>query len=58
MSVSKKHFELIAQAISRIDDPLERKQMAELNADSFAKLNPRFNRKRFLEACQIEESSR
>lgn len=51
---TRKHFELAAKTISRIEDPEERRRMAEFNADLFAKSNPNFDRERFLRAAGLE----
>lgn len=52
--MTRKHFILVAEAIKRIENPTERREMAEFNANNFAKLNPRFDRARFFAACGVK----
>jgi hypothetical protein len=51
--MTRKHFKLVAEVISKIEDTTERKQMAKHNATAFAKANPRFNRSMFMAACNV-----
>jgi len=53
MHLSRKHFREIAKLIS--EKPLaERRIEAEMLASTLASTNPRFDKRRFLEACKIE----
>ena len=52
--MTKKHFKLIAGLISKIENPAEKKAMAELNAATCAKANPRFDRNKFFAACGVK----
>jgi hypothetical protein len=49
--MTRKHFEMIAKAIRSLP-PEFRRALAENLADQLAKENPRFDRKRFIAACQ------
>lgn len=51
--MSRKDFRLIAETISKIEDKIERKAMAEYNAKLCEKSNPRFNRAKFFEVCKV-----
>lgn len=51
---TRKHFIAAAELISRIENPAERKALAEHNATLFAKDNPRFDKARFMAACNVE----
>jgi hypothetical protein len=52
-TVSRKHFIQLAAAIKAISDQGERRRTAELIADVCQTSNPRFNRARFLTACEV-----
>jgi hypothetical protein len=52
--MSKKHFELLAQRIRAIADPLARLQAAEAVSEVGRITNPRFDPDRFYRACGIE----
>jgi hypothetical protein len=52
--MTRKHFRMIAEIISKIENPEERKAMAEKNAIACKKSNPRFDRTKFLEACNVK----
>ena len=51
--MTRKHFKLIAETISKISDEKERKELAEFNAAICAKANPRFDRAGFFAACRV-----
>jgi hypothetical protein len=53
--MSKKHFELLAQKIREIRDPLARLQAAEAVSEVGRITNPRFDSDRFYRACGIED---
>lgn len=53
--MSRKDFQLIADAIATIQDPNARKVAAIALADRLPDANPRFQRGRFLAACEVEE---
>ena len=52
--MSKKHFELLAQKIRAIADPVARRQAAEAVSHVGSITNPRFDQARFFRACGIE----
>lgn len=51
--MSKKDFELIAQEIMQIADPVAREMAAKAVAAACAQLNARFDSQRFLQACGV-----
>jgi hypothetical protein len=51
--MSKKHFELLAQAISRIQDPHCRREAAVAVSSACHIANPRFDCDRFPAACNL-----
>ena len=51
--MSRKDFELIAQGISAIADPMARFQAAAAVAGACSKSNPRFDMARFFRACGV-----
>ena len=53
MSMSKKHFELLAEHITCILDPHCRLQAAVAVASACKQSNPRFDTDRFFSACNI-----
>lgn len=53
MSMSKKHFELLANHITCILDPHSRLQAAVAVASACKQSNPRFDCDRFFAACNI-----
>jgi len=53
--MTRKHFEMVASAIRKIENLHERRKAAELNATIFAKANPRFNRVKFFTACNVSD---
>ena len=50
-----KHFEIVAAAVANIVERADRWLIANMLADSFEKLNPRFDRDRFIAACRPTE---
>ena len=53
--MTKKHFKILAAAIYEITSPLEGWAMAEAVIQVGRELNPRFDKTRFLEACDLKE---
>ena len=51
--MSKKHFQKIAAVIADIQDENERREVALTCCASFSLVNPRFDRARFLRACNL-----
>jgi hypothetical protein len=49
--MTKKHFKLIAEILSEIKDPKEKRELAEHNAKVLASKYPRFDKEKFLTAC-------
>lgn len=52
--MTRKHFKLFAENISKIADKAERRKQAENTAQICAKSNPRFDFVRFYAACNAE----
>lgn len=50
---TRKHFELAASIIRKIEDEAERKLIARKTAAGYEKQNPRFDKKRFYKACNV-----
>jgi len=53
VSYTRKHFREIASLISKVPHA-QRKEEAERYCNMFSKDNPRFDRKKFMDACVIE----
>lgn len=51
--LTRKDFVIVAEIIAKLEDPTERKEMAEKHAVAFKKNNPRFDRSRFMTACNV-----
>lgn len=51
--MTKKHFVMIANVVSAIDDVDTRKEVALNFASEFQKENPRFDIVRFIKACGV-----
>ena len=51
--MTKKHFVMIANVVSAIDDVDTRKEVALNFASEFQKDNPRFDIVRFIKACGV-----
>jgi len=56
--MTRKHFELIAQTVALIPDPVVRGEAARDWCGLLRQTNPRFNVKRFLAACDTEVTFR
>jgi hypothetical protein len=54
---TKKHFQMAADAIKAIPDESKRKEHASSHADLYSKQNPRFDRGKFLKACNVKEET-
>ncbi len=54
--MSKMHFIAIAKAIAAIHSRYARALAAQALANACEGFNPRFNRDRFIEACNVEET--
>jgi hypothetical protein len=52
---TKKHFVAMAQLLSELPDHKHRRHLAIMNADNFAKENPRFDKNRFFRACGLPQ---
>jgi len=61
MTMTKQHFELVADVINEAEihtvrgGEFMRQFIAKAFAMEAAMINPRFNRERFLKACNVEE---
>ena len=55
--MTKKHFEIVAAAVANIVERADRWLIANMLADSFEKLNPRFDRDKFIAACRPTEGA-
>ena len=53
--MTKKHFTAVAAKISTIADDVARRTAALALCDIFQDLNPKFDRARFLAACNVTE---
>ena len=53
--MTKKHFQLFAEVIRKIQYTDKRKDAAELVIEVAMKENPRFDRNTFLKACDLEQ---
>lgn len=51
--MTRKHFKLIAETVSKIKNKDERRKQAELQAQICREANPRFDRQRFFAACNV-----
>ena len=51
---TKKDFIQAAKTISEIENAEKRKEIAESYCTTFSKNNPRFDRQRFLTACNVK----
>lgn len=54
--LTRKDFKAMASAIAAIEDPKVREQKAKDAAVFFAASNPRFDRSRFFQACNVKEN--
>lgn len=55
MTMTRQHFEWIAEIIKTAPPNMLREQWAEQFASAMLAINPRFNRERFLRACGVEQ---
>jgi hypothetical protein len=53
-AMTRQHFQEFANGIKRISNSTERSSMAEVAAEIFAQSNPRFNKAKFMQACNAE----
>lgn len=53
--MSRKHFQIFADQIKWIDDPVKRKEMAILVAGCCKQCNSNFDYSKFYRACGVEE---
>ena len=53
--MTRKHFEIVAAAVANIVERSDRWLIANMLANSFEKLNPRFDRDKFIAACRPTE---
>ena len=51
--MSRKDFEILAQEIRNLLDPLQRLNAAAAVASACARINPRFNVQKFYQACGV-----
>ena len=51
---TRKHFVAVATTVAAITDKAKRRRLAEHHAAIFAADNPRFDRSRFLSACNVK----
>jgi hypothetical protein len=56
-AMTKQHFIAVADALSKIPDQAQRGAAAEALAGVFARANPRFDKQRFMDACNGVASS-
>jgi hypothetical protein len=54
-SVSRKHFQQVADLIKSHDNHDKRKELAQHHATIFAMQNPRFDRSKFMKAANVQE---
>ena len=52
-TVTRKHFQQVADAIKSHPDPAKRKELADHHASIFKTQNPRFDHGRFKKACGV-----
>lgn len=55
-SLTRKHFQMVADTIKAVEDPKKRSELAQHHAGIFAKANPRFDHKKFMAAANVTES--
>ena len=55
--MTRKHFKIVAEAVSNIVERSERWLIANMLANSFEKENPRFDRDKFIAACRPTEGA-
>jgi len=52
---TRKHFTAMAKILSTLQDYKHRRHLAVMNAENFAKDNPRFDKNRFFRACGLPQ---
>ena len=50
--MTKKDFQIVAKSVSLVPGRVDRWKLAAMLADNFEAMYPRFDRVRFIEACQ------
>jgi hypothetical protein len=55
---TKSHFKMAAETIKAISDEGKRKEHASVHADLYSKQNPRFDRGKFMSACNVKEETK
>ena len=50
--MTKKDFQIVAKSVSLVPVRIDRWKLAAMLADNFEAMYPRFDRVRFIEACQ------
>ena len=50
--MSRKDFQVVADAVARVTVRKDRWMLANMLANNFAAMYPRFNRDKFIEACR------
>jgi len=55
---TRKHFIAAAQSVAAVTDPRKRRELADHHAALFSAENPRFDRARFLTACNVKPATR
>jgi hypothetical protein len=53
-TVSRKHFQQVADLLCNIPDPEKRRELAMHHASIFKQQNPRFDIRRFAQACDVD----
>lgn len=56
-TMTRQHFQLFADTVKQIEDPIKRAETAKLLAGVFAKSNPRFDLGRFMSAAGVTEGN-
>jgi len=51
--MTKKHFEFVAELLKNITDPAIRMKLVNRACEMFKAENPRFDKDRFLKACDL-----
>ena len=50
--MTKKDFQIVAKSVSLVPVRIDRWKLASMLADNFEEMYPRFDRVRFIEACE------
>jgi hypothetical protein len=56
-SVTRKHFQQVADLIKTHDNTAKRKELASHHAEIFKQQNPRFDHAKFMKACNVNEET-